>query len=87
MAGRQFRRSETASPPHTVSLENIVTRHGEPAAFTVETRLSEELGMIYLALRDHAFGATGGQVKKAEPTDKPGNIPRRARCNRTGTGT
>ncbi len=74
MVERQFRGGETASPPHAVSLANDVTGHGGRAAFTSETLLSAEFGIGCLALQNHAFTVTGGQVRAAQRTGKPSII-------------
>ena len=52
-------------PPLTASLENVATSHDGERVFTFELRFSEEFGLSYKTLRDHAFTVTGGTVKKA----------------------
>ena len=52
-------------PPLTASLENVATSHDGESVFTFELRFSEEFGISYKTLRDHAFTVTGGTVKKA----------------------
>ena len=86
MVGRQSRGGETAAPTHAVSLANDVTGHGGRAAFTSETRPSAEFGIGCLALRNHTFTVTGGQVKEAQKTGKPSNIPRRNTVQPDGNG-
>ena len=61
-------------PPLTASLENAATSHDGESAFTFELHFSEELGISYKRLRDHAFTVTGGAVKKAKRLEQGSNI-------------
>ena len=61
-------------PPLTASFESKPSTHDGQTAFTFELRFSEEFGIGYQTLRDHAFTVTGGAVKKAQRLDKPSNI-------------
>ena len=62
------------APPLTVSLENAATSHDGSAAFTFEIRFSEEFGLSYQILRDHAFTVTDGEVLRSQRMDRPSNI-------------
>ena len=65
-----------APEPLTVSLKTAVPdSHDGSAEFTFEIEFSEEFGLGYATLRDHAFNVTGGSVETAQRTDKPSNIP------------
>ena len=61
-------------PPLTASLENVATSHDGESVFTFELRFSEEFGISYKTLRDHAFTVTGGTVKKAQRLEQGSNI-------------
>ena len=62
--------------PLTVSLKTAApATHDGSSEFTFEIEFSEEFGISYATLRDHAFNVTGGSVERAERTDKPSNIP------------
>ena len=60
--------------PLTVSLESAATTHNGTNAFTFEIRFSEEFGISYVTLRDHAFTVTDGKVIKARRLTKGSNI-------------
>ena len=64
------------SPPSplTASVHNTPTSHDGQSAFTFELRFSEEFGISYRTLRDHAFTVTGGTVKKAKRMEQGSNI-------------
>ena len=65
---------EAASlPPLTASLENVATSHDGESVFTFELRFSEEFGISYKSLRDHAFTVTGGAVRKAQRLEQGSN--------------
>ena len=53
---------------------------------TFEIEFSEEFGLSYVTLKNHAFNVTGGSVEKAQRTDKPSNIPWRITVKPQGTG-
>ena len=59
----------------TVSLENAATSHNGTDVFTFEIRFSEQFGLSYKALRDHAFTVVGGEVKKAQRMDRDSDTP------------
>ena len=61
-------------PPLTASLENAATSHDGESVFTFELRFSEEFGISYKTLRNHAFSVTGGTVKKAQRLEQGSNI-------------
>ena len=66
----------TATPvPLTVSVTVAApASHDGSSEFTFEIEFSEEFGLSYRTLRDHAFDETGGEVKRAQRQDKPSNI-------------
>ena len=65
-----------APVPLTVSVTvSAPASHDGSAEFTFEIEFSEEFGLSYVTLRDHAFNVTGGSVERAQRTDKPSNIP------------
>ena len=65
-----------APVPLTASLKVAApTSHDGSSEFTFEIEFSEEFGLSYATLRDHAFNVTGGSVERAQRTDKPSNIP------------
>ena len=62
--------------PLTVRLKvSAPATHDGSSEFTFEIEFSEEFGISYATLRDHAFNVTGGSVERAQRTDKPSNIP------------
>ena len=65
---------EGAPEPLTASFLGTPTTHDGRTAFTFELRFSEEFGLSYKTLRDHAFTVTGGTVKKAKRLEKGSNI-------------
>ena len=65
-----------APEPLTVRLKVAApATHNGSSEFTFEIEFSEEFGISYATLRDHAFNVTGGSVETAQRTDKPSNIP------------
>ena len=65
----------TAKPtPLTASFRNVPNSHDGQTAFTFELRFSEEFGISYVTLRDHAFSVTGGTVNKAKRLTQGSNI-------------
>ena len=73
--------------PLTVSVTAAApTSHDGSSEFTFEIEFSEEFGISYATLRDHAFTVTGGTVERAQRTDKPSNIPWRITVKPHGTG-
>ena len=65
---------EGAPEPLTVSLENNPASHNGTDEFTFQIRFSEQFGLSYKTLRDHAFTVDGGTVKKAQRQVKGSNI-------------
>ena len=61
-------------PPLTALIENAAASHDGESVFTFELRFSEEFGISYKTLRDHAFTVTGGTVKKAQRIEQGSNI-------------
>ena len=78
----------TAAPvPLPVSLTvSAPATHDGSAEFTFDIGFSEEFGLSYVTLKLHAFNVTGGEVRKAQRTDKPSNIPWRITVKPLGTG-
>ena len=60
--------------PLTASFGSKPSNHDGQTAFTFELRFSEEFGISYQTLRDHAFTVTGGTVEKAQRLEKQSNI-------------
>ena len=60
--------------PLTASFSNVPNSHDGQTAFTFELRFSEEFGISYVTLRDHAFSVTGGTVNKAKRLTQGSNI-------------
>ena len=76
-----------APVPLTVRLKAAApATHDGSSEFTFEIEFSEEFGISYATLRDHAFNVTGGSVERAQRTDKPSNIPWRITVKPQGTG-
>ena len=71
--------------PLTASIENAAASH-DGTAFTFELRFSEELGLSYKTLRDHAFTVTGGDVKKAQRLEQGSNVGWRITVRPDGNG-
>ena len=63
---------EEERTPLTVSLEASPDSHNGTDVFTFEIRFSEEFGLSYVTLRDHAFIVTDGTVARARRLT-PGN--------------
>ena len=55
-----------APSPLTARFEGQPSGHDGQTAFTFELHFSEEFGVSYATLRDHAFSVTGGTVNKAQ---------------------
>ena len=76
-----------APVPLTVRLKAATpATHDGSSEFTFEIEFSEEFGISYASLRDHAFNVTGGSVETAQRTDKPSNIPWRITVKPQGNG-
>ena len=81
--------AEVAAAPEPLTVRLKVAApatHDGSSEFTFEIEFSEEFGMSYVTLRDHAFTVTGGSVEKAQRTDKPSNIPWRIEIKPQGNG-
>ena len=78
----------TGLPPEplTASFENPPSSHDGENVFTFELRFSEEFGISYRTLRDHAFTVTGGAVKKAKRLEQGSNVLWRITVRPGGTG-
>ena len=76
-----------APVPLTVSVTAAApATHDGSSGFTFDIRFSEELGLGYRTLRDHAFNVTGGSVERAQRTDKPSNTSWRITVKPQGAG-
>ena len=76
-----------APEPLTVRLKVAApTSHDGSSEFTFEIEFSEEFGLGYATLKNHAFNVTGGSVERAQRTDKPSNIPWRITVKPQGNG-
>ena len=76
-----------APEPLTVRLKvSAPATHDGSSEFTFEIEFSEEFGLGYAILRDHAFNVTGGSVETAQRTDKPSNISWRITVEPQGAG-
>ena len=60
--------------PLTGVIQNAAASHDGENVFTFELRFSEEFGISYKTLRDHAFTVTGGTVRKAQRLEQGSNI-------------
>ena len=78
----------TAAPvPLTVSVTvSAPASHDGSSEFTFDIEFSEEFGLSYRTLKNHAFNVTGGSVERAQRTDKPSNIPWRITIKPQGNG-
>ena len=78
----------TAAPvPLTVSVTvSAPATHDGSSEFTLEIEFSEEFGLSYVTLKNHAFNVTGGSVERAQRTDKPSNIHWRITIKPQGNG-
>ena len=74
------------STPLTALIENAAASHDGESVFTFELRFSEEFGVSYKTLRDHAFTVTGGTVKKAQRLEQGSNIGWRITVRPDGNG-
>ncbi len=61
-------------PPLTARFESKPSSHDGQADFIFELHFSEEFGISYLTLRDHAFTVTGGTVTKAQRLTQGSNV-------------
>ena len=60
--------------PLTATIHNAPDSHDGQSKFTFELRFSEEFGLSYKTLRDHAFTVTGGDVTRARRVEKGKNL-------------
>ena len=60
--------------PLTATIHDAPDSHDGQSKFTFELRFSEEFGLSYKTLRDHAFTVTGGEVVKARRLEKGKNV-------------
>ena len=58
----------------TASVHDALKSHDGENAFTFELHFSENFGISYKTLRDHAFTVSGGAVTGARRLDPPGNV-------------
>ena len=63
-----------APSPLTARFEDQPSSHDGQTAFTFELHFSEEFGVSYATLRDHAFSVTGGSVSKAQRLTQGSNL-------------
>ena len=61
-------------PPLTARFEGEPSSHDGQTAFTFALHFSEEFGVSYATLRDHAFRVTGGTVNKAQRLTQGSNL-------------
>ena len=73
-------------PPLTAVSENAATSHDGSGAFTFELHFSEEFGLSYKTLRDHAFTVTNGAVRKAQRLEQGSNVGWRITVRPDGDG-
>ena len=64
----------TSAPTLMAGIHAAPASHDGESVFTFELRFSEEFGLSYKTLRDHAFTVTGGTVKKAQRLEQGSNI-------------
>ncbi len=72
--------------PLTALIENAAASHDGESVFTFELRFSEEFGISYKTLRDHAFTVSGGTVRKAQRIEQGSNIGWRITVRPDGNG-
>ena len=63
-----------APSPLTATIHDKPDSHDGQSVFTFELRFSENLGISYKTLRDHAFTVTGGEVTNARRLERGKNI-------------
>ena len=61
-------------PPLTASFQSKPSAHDGQTASTFELRFSEEFGISYITLRDHAFTVTDGTVDTAQRLTQGSNV-------------
>ena len=60
--------------PLTATIHDAPDSHDGQSKFTFELRFSEQFGLSYKTLRDHAFTVAGGEVVKARRLEKGKNV-------------
>ena len=73
-------------PQLTAVIENAAASHDGENVFTFELRFSEEFGLSYKTLRDHAFTVNGGRVTKAQRLEQGSDIGWRITVRPDGNG-
>ena len=73
--------------PLTATIHNAPDSHDGQSKFTFELRFSEDFGLSYKTLRDHAFTVTGGGVVKARRLEKGKNVRWEISVRPDGDGT
>ena len=68
--------AEVDHPPLTASVHELPASHDGASVFTFELHFSEEFGLSFSVLRDHAFTVTGGTVTRATRKEPGQNIKR-----------
>ena len=76
----------TVKSPLTAGLENEPSSHDGEKVFTFELRFSEEVDLGFRTLRNHAFTAVGGTVKRAQRITKSSNLRWRITVKPDGDG-
>ena len=71
----------------TATIHDAPDSHDGQSKFTFELRFSEEFGLSYKTLRDHAFTVTGGEVVKARRLEKDENARWEIHVRPSGDGT
>ena len=66
--------TSAVAQPLTAEFLDTPESHDGQTAFTFELRFSEEFGLSYTTLRDHAFAVTGGEVTEARRLEQGSNI-------------
>ena len=70
-----------APSPLTARFEDQPSSHDGQTTFAFELHFSEEFGVSYATLRDHAFSVTGGTVSKAQRLTQGSNLGWRITVN------
>ena len=80
--------SETviSAPTPMAGIAAAPSSHDGASAFTFELHFSEEFGLSYKTLRDHAFTVTGGTVRKAKRLEQGSNLGWRITVRPDGNG-
>ena len=71
----------------TATIHDAPDSHDGQSKFTFELRFSEQFGLSYKTLRDHAFTVTGGEVVKARRLEKGKNVRWEVHVRPSGDGT